>query len=75
MAKKKLHPLEYWIISGTLSLHAFARENDIPFRALYRHILGQVRSPKIETMMAIERGTGGVVTVRRQVNWFQARHK
>jgi hypothetical protein len=75
--KKQLHPLDIWLLEQQpiMSLPAFAAKKGLKVRALYEHVNGEVKDPKLLVMQAIEKATSGAVTVQMQANWFKSQAK
>jgi hypothetical protein len=75
MRKEKLHPLDYYLLDTGESLPSFATAHKLRLRALYEHMNGEVENPGILVLQAIEKATGGKVTVQQQSAWFAAQRK
>lgn len=74
---KPLHPLDLWLLEQEpgMSLPMFAVKKGLKVRALYEHVNGEVKDPKLLVMQAIEKATHGNVTVQMQANWFKSQAK
>lgn len=74
MKKDALHPLDYWLLDKDLSLPAFARQAELPLRALY-DLVDDKRTvvPKLTTLLSVEKATKKAVTVQAMSNWFGAK--
>jgi hypothetical protein len=71
MTKPMPHPLSAWLKTQGLRLYPFALSKGIPWRVLYRHTKGEVRSPDVIAMDRIATATGGAVSVQAQMDWFK----
>ena len=69
------HPLVLWLRRKKVAAYVFAATNGIAFAALYKHFRREVSNPKMDTLLKIEAGTGGAVTVKKQMDWLRENGK
>lgn len=75
MKKETLHPLDIWLLENNISLPAFAAAHHLGMRTLYEHVNGEVKNPGVLSLQAIEKATGGDVSIAKQIAWFKGRKK
>lgn len=69
MAMTIPHPLETWLKRRKLRAYKWAHTHGIGTHQLYAHLRGHVKNPSMKVMDAIEKATGGTVTLKRQRDW------
>lgn len=65
-------PLITWCVQTGRSLRAFSVEHRLSYATLQRLVHRQTRNPRADTLRAIERATGDIVTVDAMWRWCSA---
>lgn len=65
------HPLRMWLEKRDISVEQFAEDNELAFTTIYNH-LRATYTPSVKVLQAIEAATDGDVTIRKQLEWFNA---
>lgn len=68
------HPLTKWLKAKKIKPLRFAATNGIKPRGLYYVLNGRSENPGHDIMLAIEKGTGGRVSLKKQSEWLQRRN-
>ena len=71
--KNQLHPLRSWLARRKQSVVEFAAQCGIPMRTLYDLTSPEVQDAKLTTLVAVEKATGGKITVQKMADWFKQR--
>lgn len=66
------HPLAEWLEEEDIGAIPFAAEVGLAHKTVYNTLQGDVLNPTADTLLAIESGTGGAVSVRKQLDWLKA---